>query len=113
MDKRLAYRQQIQALLQEYTTYFHKAKSPIRTELLFDTERDHYQILRMGWEQGAFVYYVSIHLDLIDEQIWLQQNNTEFSVARDLVKRGVPASDIVLGFHEPDIRAIGDYAVGV
>ena len=45
--------------------------------------------------------------DIKDEKIWIQQNLTEDLVATELVEKGVPKHDIVLGFQS----AFTDYAV--
>ena len=38
-------------------------------------------------------------------------NNTELEAASELVRKGVPKTDIVLGFHPKEVRALTDYAV--
>jgi hypothetical protein len=35
---------------------------------------------------------------LIDNKIWIQQDETEDGIASDLLEAGVPKEDIVLGF---------------
>ncbi len=40
-----------------------------------------------------------------DGKIWIQYNGTEFDIAQELRDKGVPASDIVIGFHPPYIRS--------
>ena len=38
------------------------------------------------------------------EQVWIQNNSTEIFIDRELIKRGIEAKDIVLGFRSPSIR---------
>ena len=80
-------------------------------ELIFDTERDHYQWMNVGWEHLNRVYMTVIHFDIKNGKIWLQQNLTEENPAEDLVKMGVPREDIVLGLHPPYKRPYTDYGV--
>lgn len=54
---------------------------------------------------------MAFHFDIVDEKIWIQQNNTEAMIADELVERGVPATDIVLGFVVPDARQFSGFAV--
>lgn len=110
MDNIAKYREYIQTLLTHY------AKDDISTnevevELIFDTERDHYQWMNVGWEDLNRVYRTVIHFDIKDGKIWLQQNLTEENPAEDLVKMGVSREDIVLGLHPPYKRPYTDYGV--
>ena len=41
----------------------------------------------------------------------MEANNTELEAATELVNKGVPKTDIVLGFHPREIRELTDYAV--
>jgi len=45
-----------------------------------------------------------------DGKIWLQYNGTEIDIAQKLVDRGVPKTDIVLGFQAPHRRSLTDDA---
>jgi hypothetical protein len=110
MDKIEKYRQIIQGLLTEIGSY--KSHFPeIETQLIFDRERDHYQILKTGWRGLERTYGVSIHIDIKDEKIWIQQNNTDLLIAEELVEKGVPKEDIVLAFHAPYKRKYTGFAV--
>jgi hypothetical protein len=44
-------------------------------------------------------------------KIWLQQNLTDQNPAEELVKKGVPRTDIILGLQAPYKRAYTDYGV--
>lgn len=57
------------------------------------------------------IYGCSIHLDIKDEKIWIQINNTELDVGQDLVERGIPKEDIVIGFQPPYLRQYSGYAI--
>jgi hypothetical protein len=88
----------------------HKSSS-VSIETIFDTQRHHYLLVRVGWINGHWVYGCSIHLDWIDGKIYIQQNNTETSIADRLVELGVPKNHIVIGFHSPFKRQFTEYAV--
>jgi hypothetical protein len=45
-------------------------------------------------------------------KVWIRHNGTEGGIADELVGRGVPKHDIVLGFHSPFKRQFTDVAVG-
>lgn len=88
----------------------HKSSS-VSIETIFDTQRHHYLLVQVGWTNGHWVYGCPLHLDLIDGKIYIQQNNTERSIAERLVELGVPKDRIVIGFHSPFKRQFTEYAV--
>jgi hypothetical protein len=111
MEKLTKYRQIVQNTLLEYSKY-KPAHGEIEVEIIFDLERDHYQVVDIGWNQDDFVHGCVIHIDIKDGKVWLQWNSTEDDIAADLVALGVAKEDIVLGFQSPFMRKFTDYAVG-
>jgi hypothetical protein len=85
----------------------------LKYEVLADIKRNHFQLTRLGWHNHKFNFLVLVHFDLNQEtgKIWIQQNNTEWLVADDLIEKGIPASDIVLGFKPEYIREVSAFAV--
>lgn len=103
------YREIIKTILNEYST--RRSTEEIESQCIFDLQRDHYQIVNVGWENQRRVYGCVIHLDIKNGKIWLQYNGTEIDIAQELVKLGVPKSDIVLGFQPAYRRPLTEYAV--
>jgi hypothetical protein len=110
MDKVSQYRQIIQEILLAHSQ-MRPAYGDIEMEVVFDKERDRYQVLRTGWLQKKRVYGVLIHIDLKAEKIWIQYDGTEIGVANELTERGIPKTDIVLAYHSPFIRQYDGFAV--
>jgi XisI protein len=110
MDKVNQYRQTIQEILLQHSE-LKPAYGEVEMEILFDRERDRYQVLRTGWQQKKRVYGVLIHIDLKGEKIWIQYDGTEIGVANELTERSIPAMDIVLAYHSPFMRQYGVFAV--
>lgn len=105
------YRPLVQEILTEYSRVDF-SNPELKTELIFDTERDRYQVVHVGWSNKRRVYGCVLHLDIIDGKIWIQHDGTEGGIANELVDRGVPKQDIVLGFHSPFKRQFTEFAVG-
>jgi hypothetical protein len=110
MDKLETYRNIIQQLLEEYAQ-FGSGDEAVEIQLLADTVRDHYQLMHIGWQNERRIYGCILHLDIKDGKIWLQHNGTEDDIPAELVKLGVPKTDIVVGFHSPFKRQFTEYAV--
>ncbi|MGB8703205.1 MAG: XisI protein [Thermosynechococcaceae cyanobacterium] len=110
LDKKQTYRTLIKQLLEEYATY-KPAYGDIEIQTVFDLEHDHYQVVAVGWNNKERIYGCSIHLDIKDEKVWIQVNNTELDIGQDLVNRGIPKADIVIGFQPPYLRQVSGYAI--
>jgi hypothetical protein len=109
-----AYRKAIKDLLE----WLGGASSPHTTneateykrEVIFDEVRDHYQLLTMGWKNNERIFNCIIHLDIENDKVWIQRNQTDVDVASKLVEAGVPKDHIVLGLHAPYKRPYTEYA---
>lgn len=110
MEKVEKYRDCIKKILSEYAAY-KPSYGDVEVQIIFDMERDRYQVIRVGWEKKQRVYGCSMHLDIKDGKIWIQQNATEIDIGQELVNLGVPKSDIVVGFHPPYMRQFTEFAV--
>ncbi|MEC4893798.1 MAG: XisI protein [Oscillatoria sp. PMC 1051.18] len=81
-------------------------------QLIFDTERDRYQLLHIGWQDLHRVFGCIIYIEIKNNKIWIERDGTEIGVANELVEAGVPKEDIVLAFHAPYKRKYTKFAVG-
>ena len=81
-------------------------------QTLFDSEQDHYQLLYVGRRGNKRSFGCILHLDIKGGKIWIQHDGTEVGIANQLVELGVPKQDIVLAFHEPEIRQYTDFGTG-
>jgi XisI protein len=109
------YRQLIQDLLTERAQRSRQSSALVELEkqTIFDTERDHYQLVNVGWKQnGHRNYGCVLHLDIKNGKIWIQQDGTEEGIANALVEQGVPKHDIVLAFHDPAMRKHTEFGMG-
>lgn len=113
MDKVVKYRQNIQELLSELSQAkmlgAEKAEE-FETQIIFDTNNDHYQLLHLGWQDQKRTYGVSIHIDIKNGKIWIQRNSTDIDIANELVRKGISKNDIVLGLQAPSLRKYTDFA---
>lgn len=76
-----------------------------------DEEHHHFQLLSIGWHNNRFIYTIAFHFDIIDNKVWIQQNNTDVLIADELNEKEIPKEDIVLGFLSQDARAYSGFAM--
>ena len=110
MDRIERYRKAIQNLLEQHSQ-FGTRNTDVENELFFDTIRDHYQLMVVGWQDLDRIYHTILHFDIKDGMEWLQQNTTDIDVGQELIELGVPKEDIVLGLHPAYKRPYTGYGV--
>jgi XisI protein len=109
-DKLTKYRDIARSVVMEYASH-RLSHGDIQTEPVIDTERDHYEVIHVGWDSRGFRVHSSvIHLDIIDGKVWIQHDSTDWPVADALMEAGVPKEDIVLGFHPVEVREYTGFA---
>ena len=100
----------ILAFLHKQASY-RVANVDLQNQIIADTERNHFQLVRIGWRKNRFVHTCPFHFDIQDGKIWIQQNRTDVEVAETLTEMGVPASDIIIGFLPAEVRGGSGFAV--
>jgi XisI protein len=77
-----------------------------------DPDRDHYEVLHVGWDGSRRVHGSVVHIDIRAGKVWVQYDGTTLPVAEELVAAGIPKEDIVLGFHPAEVRCHTGFATG-
>lgn len=112
-DSLKLYRDIVQKLIEERAQSNGVAQRPeSEKQLIIDAERDHYQIVNVGWyANGDRNYGCILHVDIKNGKIWIQHDGTEEGFANALVEAGLPKRAIVLGFQDPFMRQYSGFAV--
>ncbi|HEX5268861.1 MAG TPA: XisI protein [Gemmataceae bacterium] len=111
MDQLDRYRGIVRRLIEEYAGY-KPSYGDVRTEAVIDAEREHYEVIQVGWSGGRRVHGSIIHIDIRDGKVWIEHNGTDARLGEELVAAGIPRTDIVLGFQPADLRPLTSYGVG-
>ncbi len=111
MAKVEQYRQLIEELLLAYSE-IKASNEEVEAEVIFDQQRDRYQVVHVGWSNKGRIYGCILHLDIKNEKIWIQHDGTEGGIANELISRGVPKQEIVLAFQSAFKRQFTEFAVG-
>lgn len=110
MDKLNNYREKIKQLLTQYMEY-KPSYGDVEIETIFDKDKDHYQLICIGWNDQKRIYNPMIHIDIKKDKIWIQQNTTEIDIALELMEMGIQKSDIVIGFNTVKMRELSGFAI--
>jgi hypothetical protein len=102
MDKTLKFEKAILDFLADFAPIVPYGWDNVRNQIMADKEQKHYQLVRIGWQDGKRIHYVVFHFDIIGNKIWVQQNRTDLPIVEELEEFGIESDDIVLGFWKPD-----------
>ncbi|PSB02984.1 XisI protein [Merismopedia glauca] len=108
--ERVDYPTLIQTILAKYAD--RPPEEDVEIQLIFDTARNRYQMLFVGWEDAKRIYSCVVHVDIKGNKFWIQRDRTEVGIANLLVEAGVPKTDIVLAFYAPYKRVYTEFAAG-
>jgi hypothetical protein len=109
MDTLNAFREAVRDVLSRYLDIRY-AFGEIRNEAVFDEKNDRYLVVSVGWDPPRRVHSCLLHVDIQGDKVWIQEDNTEDGIARELEEAGIPKKNIVLGFREPEVRPYTEYA---
>ena len=110
MDTLTKYRDIIKKKLKEYTEIPY-AYGDLKCQLIVSDDENNFLLITQGWEDDLRVHGCLVHLEIIERKIWIHRDGLEEGIANELVAAGIPKSDIVLGFHPPDVRQFTEFAV--
>ena len=98
MEKIKKYQKILLHFLEDYSKINYANAPDLEQQVIADSERNHYQLVSLGWQKAKFVHDVVFHFDLKDNKIWIQQNWTDVKISKELIDRGVSPADIIIGF---------------
>jgi hypothetical protein len=101
----------VEEIIRRYGQY-KPSYGEVEVQMVFDRENHHYHLLNVGWHNYHRIRGCVLHIDIKDDQIWIQHDGTESGVANDLVAMGIPKEDIVLAFHAPYKHPYTGFGVG-
>ena len=103
---------QYKAIVKAIVSAAARPDDPIFTQTIFDEDSGNYLLMMNGWEGEHRFYACLIHIEVKpDGKIWVHQDNTDLIVVDQLLEKGVPKKDMVLGFHAPIMRGDTEFAV--
>ena len=105
MDRIERYRNLIIKAITE-SPYYRFLPSQPQVDNLFicDEKNNQFMLHQTGWEDKQPVHNTILLIRIKEGKIWIDEDWTEEGVATDLLRWGVPPSDIVYAFTHPSLR---------
>jgi hypothetical protein len=106
----IQYRDIVKKILQEYADFLGNDDG-VKVELVFDEKHDRYLLIETGWQNGYRIYGTFLHVDIIDDQLWIEHDGTEDGIAYEMMAAGIPEQDIILAFKLPELQKLRALAI--
>ncbi|MDB9426172.1 XisI protein [Microcystis aeruginosa CS-564/01] len=112
MDKLNYYQSIIKKILTEYAEISSQVPDQdIEKILIFDNNRNQYLWFNISWKNGKQIKAISVYLRLKNDKIYIEEDWTEAGIATELMRVGIPSSEIVLAFQPPEVRQFTEFAI--
>jgi hypothetical protein len=105
-----SYRDAIHKVFQDYIDFLGEEEG-VELQVVWDQQNDRYLIVEVGWQDGYRIYGTFLHLDILNDKIWIQHDGTEEGIAYELEGAGITKNQIVLAFKPLSNRKLMEYAV--
>ncbi|MGB3692655.1 MAG: XisI protein [Spirulinaceae cyanobacterium] len=110
MDRLTELYNTIYPILKEYADLPYADRNLEHKLVISDDHKD-YLLMTIGWRDDVKIHGCVVHLEIIDQKVWIHRDGLEDGIADDLVRAGIPPNQIVLAFHPPKIRHHTEFAV--
>ena len=110
MDNLTQYRQIIEDTLNGYAA-IPFSYGEIDQRVFIDQAKNNFFLFNVGWHNKKRVHGCVVHIEIIDDKVWIQQDGIEDGIANDFLAAGIPKDKIVLAFYPPSIRTYTEFAV--
>ena len=105
-------RGKVSEVLGEYAAYLQGSNLPkVDYEILADEKHNKFQLLALGWDKSSRIFNIIFHVDIINNKIWIQEDNTLDGLASLLLEKGLSKQDIVLAYYPDYHRKYTEFAV--
>ncbi|MEM9886107.1 MAG: element excision factor XisI family protein [Bacteroidota bacterium] len=75
--------------LSEYLAVDNQYLEDSQYHLVVNAEQTEFVLIEMGWRKKRYFNHMVFHLQLLDEEVWIHQNNTDVPIERHLIAAGI------------------------
>jgi hypothetical protein len=111
MDRIENYRQILERVVKRHAQ-FQPANGNIQTHAVCDRETDEFMVIDSGWnEKGRRIYDVVLHFRLQEGNVYVERDNTDAEVVRELIENGIDKENIILAYKALPFQKLEDLIV--
>lgn len=114
MDKLAHYSRLLEELVIEWggTDRLDVPDSTVEDLIITDRVHGIYMLMSVGWRNNKRIQSIPFQARIVEDKIWVEWDGTDPSITEELLHRGVPREDLVLGWQSPSLRAMMERAAG-
>jgi len=105
------YSEILSTLVREEAVKYKDDSEGFSTVPITDTKHHQYLVVIHGFRDFSRFYAIQYHFEIIDGKVWIQRDITDIAIHEELVKKGIPKEDIVLGYKAEYARYLSGYGV--
>lgn len=108
MDRLKEKRSVLETVVKKHAA-FQPANGQIKTHAVCDQANDEYMVVDTGWsEQGKRIYDVVLHFRLQNDLIYVERDNTDAEIVKELLEAGINQEEIILAFNHLPYQKLTD-----
>ena len=111
MDQMTLQEKAVREVMEEWLAFLTK-RARQDVELIVDSEKKRFILMSDGWMKFRRLYGPMIDVGIKNGKIWIYEDNTEEGIPDELVAKGIPPQQIVLGWQPEYKRDLTGFAVG-
>jgi hypothetical protein len=111
MDKSSKLKKAVNASMTAFIAEYGQPEAGVEIRRIVDRTQSIFQLVVIGWQGVERIYHVLFHLEIKENKVWVQEDNTEIGIATFLLNNGLTKQDIVLGFYSAPYRVHTEFAV--
>lgn len=110
MDKLDYFYNIIYSIIKEYADLPYADRN-LHHKLIISDDKKNYLLMTIGWKNDVKIHGSVVHLEIINDKIWIHRDGLEDGITDDLLEAGITKDEIVLAFHPPDVRPLTGFAI--
>jgi hypothetical protein len=108
MDKIALYQQILSDIVRRHAS-FQPANGNIKTSAVIDATKSDFMVIDAGWsDSGRRIYDVVLHFRLEGETVFVERDNTDAEVVRELIEEGIDKNDLILAFNTEPFQKVSN-----
>lgn len=112
MERRIDdFKKVILTVFEEFITERKNSVPGLQYEIIEDDKHFRYQLVLLGWQGKERIFHVLFHVEILNDKIWIQEDNSEVGFANLLTEKGIAKQDIVLAYFSEFHRQFTEFAV--
>ncbi|MEM8526513.1 MAG: element excision factor XisI family protein [Bacteroidota bacterium] len=91
----------ITGFLSEYVEVDNQNLSHTQYHLIVNESKTEFVLIALGWQKKRYFNQIVFHLQLVEDEIWIHQNNTDVPIERHLIEQGISRERFRVSYLEP------------